>query len=65
MYKGKTMERVSLKQAREQLPELLNRVSYNDEIFEFTRYGKPVGVLVSEKRWKEACRIMDRIKFVD
>jgi prevent-host-death family protein len=44
------MVTINIAQAREELPELLNRVVYGNERVVVTRYGKPLAAFISVKK---------------
>jgi prevent-host-death family protein len=46
------MVTINIAQAREELPELLNRVVYGNERVVVTRYGKPLAAFISVKKLK-------------
>ncbi len=46
------MEKISTKEARDHLSEVVNKVIYAGERFTLTRHGNGVAVLISLKEWK-------------
>jgi prevent-host-death family protein len=53
------MEKISLKKAREQMAEIVNKVAYGNKHYTLTKHGKGIAVIISLDEWKAVERLLE------
>lgn len=59
------MEDVSLKNARDNLAEIVSFVAFGNKTYRINRYGKPHAIIISISTWNEYLKLSNRFKIVE
>jgi len=56
------MEKISARQVRDHLAEVLNQVAYGGLKYLLTRHGNGIAVLISLHEWKEIEKVLEKLE---
>lgn len=58
------MEKITTKEAKKNLSDLVNKVAYSGERFTLTRHGEGVAVIISLEEWEAIESLLEKIEDV-
>lgn len=57
-FKGYIMERLSCKEVKDHMEEILNRVAYNHHRYKIARHNKDMAIIISVEEWEAIEKIL-------